>query len=203
MPPPPRHYDDAEVRSALQKSIRRGLEEDALYWAAYLVGISWEQSLWKRLLIIASEDIGIADSSVAVLVRSLYENWKEFSKMSLDDRNAARLFIMHAVIALVRAPKSRIVDHATGLACKRDGLDAREIPSYAIDKHTRQGQAMGRGYKFFFDEGGKLENCTLRDPYETRARTLALAQEQEEQRKENPQQDPQQAWLDSLAKDKE
>jgi len=58
-----------EAASALQKSIRRGKEEDALYWA------SW---------IIASQDVGPADTMVAVQVRCLNENLLEQRKAEKD-----------------------------------------------------------------------------------------------------------------------
>ena len=82
-----------DAKSALQKSIRRGLEEDALYWAAELAG--WNpESLWKRLRVIASEDIGLASPSAALTVRALYENWRDAQK---DGEGEGRLFITHRV----------------------------------------------------------------------------------------------------------
>jgi len=47
-----------EAVSALQKSIRRGLEEDALYWGKelYLTDKAVAGIAWSRLRVIASED---------------------------------------------------------------------------------------------------------------------------------------------------
>jgi replication-associated recombination protein RarA len=158
-----------EAKSALQKSIRRGLEDDALYWAAELAG--WNpESLWKRLRVIASEDVGLASPSAALTVRSLYENWKDVQKDGTDE---GRLFITHAVLILVRAKKSRIVDHAT-IAAFEGGLEERSVPDYALDRHTQQGRAKGRGYQHFFEVGAKLENCELTDTYEARAKSLRM-----------------------------
>jgi len=73
-----------------------------------------------------------------------------------------RLFLVHAVLVLVRSKKSRVVDHSliTMYAGERPEL---EIPDVALDKHTPKGKRMGRGFEHFFDEGGKLENCDLDD----------------------------------------
>lgn len=169
-----------EVVSALQKSIRRGLEEDALYWAAEL---HWKHDniLWKRLLIIASEDVGMASPSTAILVRNLYANYCLFTSsrtpeddaLPVKDKDAARLFLIHAVLALARAKKSRQVDHATILAF-HDGLPLRQIPDYAKDKHTGAGARQGRGFDHFFEVGAKLENEVGDDPYRERAKTLLV-----------------------------
>jgi len=53
-------YLTSEVTSALQKSIRRALEEEALFWATELDLAGFGANAWKRLRIIASEDIGLA-----------------------------------------------------------------------------------------------------------------------------------------------
>ena len=151
--PTPNGTEPYEAKSALQKSIRRGLEEDALYWAAELAGWNTE-SLWKRLRVIASEDIGLASPSAALTVRCLYENWKEAQK---DGIGEGRLFITHAVLILVRAKKSRIVDHAT-ICAYEGGLEERQMPDYALERNTQRGGAKGRENKHFFDFVAKLEN---------------------------------------------
>jgi len=77
-----RGYDFFEVASALQKEIRRGNEEAALYWALEL-GSKFDDFLWSRLSIIASEDIGPADNSIAVLIyASFLEGLKDINDFS-------------------------------------------------------------------------------------------------------------------------
>ena len=49
-------YLNSECTSAMQKRIRRGLEEDALFWATELDIAGYGAYVWKRLQIIASED---------------------------------------------------------------------------------------------------------------------------------------------------
>jgi replication-associated recombination protein RarA len=153
----PGGYRLGEVASALQKCIRRGQVDDALYWATELDLAGYPEYVWKRLRIIASEDIGPADHYAAVMTRALYESWLDLRKK--DDRKHApeRLFLVHAVIYLAQAPKSRMVDHAliTHYEGKRDG---REIPDCALDLHTQRGRTMRRGWAHFWKEGAQLSN---------------------------------------------
>ena len=50
-------YSLFEVSSSLQKSIRRGMEKDALNWGWELELSNYGKYLWKRLTIISIEDI--------------------------------------------------------------------------------------------------------------------------------------------------
>lgn len=159
-------YDFYEVMSAMQKSIRRGEEEATLFWASELYLSDYADHAWGRFHVIASEDIGLADNSVCVQIQTLHERWKD-RKKDLDGE--ARLYFIHAALILVRAPKSRLVDDAliTIFEGERPKLD---IPDYALDVHTTRGKAMGRSVEHFFDEGAKLVNETLPDPYRERAK---------------------------------
>ena len=51
-------HDYFEVNSALQKFFRRGMVDDALYWATELSLSGYGEACWKRLKIITVEDIG-------------------------------------------------------------------------------------------------------------------------------------------------
>ena len=64
----------------LQKAIRRGNEREALFWASELDLAGYGNYVWKRLRIIASEDVGLADTDAVIAVRVLYENWQEAKK---------------------------------------------------------------------------------------------------------------------------
>jgi len=164
-------YFNSDVTSAMQKCIRRGLEEEALFWATELDLAGYGAYVWKRLRIIASEDIGLADSNVAVQLRVLYENWIEQRKKKEDYSLAERLFLIHAVLLCVRAKKSRIVDTAL-ITMYESERPARDIPDFALDMHTIKGRRLGRGVDHFFEEGAALENAKaslLPDPYLQRA----------------------------------
>lgn len=165
-------YEAFEVVSALQKAIRRGDEEHALYWALELEASapSW---LWARLRVIAQEDVGLADPTAMMIVHvseDAYERARKAKKKGL------RLAVINAVLALVRAPKSRLADHAMlAMDARRRRGWRPEIPDYAKDKHTRAGRALGRTWKHFVDEAARLENrAGIRDPYETEATEYLL-----------------------------
>ena len=163
-----------EVASALQKCIRRGLADDALYWATELDLAGYTEYVWKRLRIIASEDIGPADPHAALQVRALYESWLELKKKN-DERHAPeRLFLVHAILYLAAAPKSRIVDHA--LICHYEGKrEKREIPDFALDRHTAKGRARRRGWAHFWETGAQVANpANLEDPYHAPAKEIRI-----------------------------
>ena len=184
----PGGYQNGEVASALQKEIRRGNEKEALFWATELELGGNGNYVWKRLLIIASEDVGIADSSVALTVRALYQNWQEMSKRVKQEQHAGfyRVFLAHAVCLLVRAPKSRMLDHALMVMYSGE-RPTPPVPDYALDRHTAAGKNLGRGLKHFFEVGAKLENVSpIPDPYEIEAKVRQTEYEQarERQRRE-------------------
>jgi hypothetical protein len=65
-----------------------------------------------------------------------------------------RLCLVHAVLLLARAPKSRLVDVAQIVAFRDD--QPRQIPEFALDRHTRRGRRMGKGWDEFWTEGTRL-----------------------------------------------
>lgn len=158
-----------EVVSALQKSIRRSLEEEAMYWAMQLFQAGHGEHAFKRLRIIASEDVGLAWTEGPAVIRALYENYRDATRGGRQ-KAGERLFLLHAVALLCRAPKSRIIDHAVIYFSRTPNLF--EIPDVAVDQHTLRGKRMGRGVAHFFEEGTRLiPEPELEDPYRDRART--------------------------------
>jgi replication-associated recombination protein RarA len=139
-------YDFYEVLSALQKEIRRGNEYEAVFWAVELESFS-NRTLWNRLRIIASEDIGIANSIAVLMVDVLMNNYFEALNWKGD---SYRLFLVNAVLFLARSYKSRIVDDLliTVYGDIKDG-NLLKVPDYVLDKHTARGKRMGRGVEHF------------------------------------------------------
>jgi replication-associated recombination protein RarA len=150
--------DFFEASSSLQKAIRRGLEEDALYWAAELDLSGYGEYVWKRLRIMTSEDVGLANPLLPATIAGLYATWKEIRAKKDEKRNPEKLFLAHAVILLVRSPKSRLVDWLAVAHWRGHDSFRRQPLDEAVDKHTRRGKAMGRGWDHFFAVGGHLEN---------------------------------------------
>lgn len=154
-----------EVISALQKDIRRGNEEAAMYWALELVP-KYEAYLWRRLIVILNEDIGIANIQLLAVVpvqRAMYTEFRE------DGRDgSARLVLANVILAMCRSPKSRAADHFQCVINqgRLQGKLKLEIPDYALDKHTSRGRGMGRGVQHWRDEGCQLSPTSdVADPY--------------------------------------
>ncbi|QDP63179.1 MAG: putative AAA ATPase [Prokaryotic dsDNA virus sp.] len=156
-----RKYDFFEVSSSFQKSIRRGMEEDAMYWAIELYNSNYDEYVWKRMLIIASEDIGLAEPNLISNLQSLYQVYT-FLKKKKDKHEPQRLQFTHAVLMCVRAKKSRYVDNCIFHYWNLTKSTKREIPSFAYDCHTRKGKSMGlvgqKGREHFCSSSAQLNN---------------------------------------------
>jgi replication-associated recombination protein RarA len=167
-------YKLGEVASALQKSIRRGDEDSALFWATELDLSGYTEYAWKRLRIITSEDVGLAEPMMAANIQALYQAWSDQRKKRDERHGPERLFFVHAIMLLARAKKSRMVDHAL-IAYYEAERPTRCIPDCALDKHTVTGKRLRRGHEHFWTEGAKINNAAkLEDPYYTTARATRV-----------------------------
>lgn len=144
-------YKYDESFSALQKMIRRGDEVEAMYWAIELEG-KYYQALWDRLEVISHEDIGITSINTILFIRTCKEQYLEFRGKESGSR---RLMLSNAILALCRAPKTRVADHFNISSYRRLPEERKEIPDVAKDIHTRSGEILGRGWDHFFEE------CTI------------------------------------------
>lgn len=165
-------YSLFEVSSALQKDIRRANERNALFWAYELERSNFGGYLWKRLLIIAMEDIGPADHDAIVRILALKTVYDELRKKKSKD---AKLAIVSAVIYLVRCNKSRLYDWAKCCMVNTHDVRALAIPDYALDMHTVRGKCNGKTIDDFFNDGCKVHPHTpvvLEERYMAEARAL-------------------------------
>lgn len=150
-------YDFYEVASAFQKSIRRGLLEDAMYWGIELYESSYEEYTWKRMIIMASEDVGLGEPSCIVQIMALKQS---FDYLTLrKDVGAKKLPFTQAIAVLCKSRKSRFIDHAITVYWQTNREEYKPIPDWAYDMHTRAGQAKGRGLKYFYQESCKIVNA--------------------------------------------
>ena len=173
-----------EVSSAMQKSIRRGLEEEALYWTTELDLAGFGNYAWRRLRIVCTEDVGLGEPHLAATIRALYEAWKEERAKQTGQE---RIFLVHAVCLLARAPKSYLVSNAF-IASYFADRPPREVPDWAKDMHTQAGRRMGRGAEHFIEEGSLLVNeLELNDPYQARSRTAMLETAARRRRRHRPE----------------
>jgi replication-associated recombination protein RarA len=69
--------DFFEISSSFQKSVRRGLTEDALHFAQSLFFSNKYNYVWKRLATCAFEDIGLGDFHLSQTIASLYKTYLE------------------------------------------------------------------------------------------------------------------------------
>jgi putative ATPase len=137
------HYD---FISAFIKAIRGSDPDAALYYlAAMLEGGEDARYIARRLIVHASEDIGMADSRallVAVAAAQAVEH------VGLPE---ARLNLAHATIYLARAPKSNSVITAIG-AASRDVSEhgALRPPKPLRDAHYRGAKKLGHGEGYVY-----------------------------------------------------
>ncbi len=141
------HYD---VISAFIKSIRGSDVDAGLYWLARMLAAGEDaRFVARRLVILASEDIGMADP-MALLVADAAARAVEF--VGLPE---AQLNLAQAVVHLASAPKSNRVIAALG-AAQADvaGLPAGQVPAHLRDAHYRGAVRLGhgQGYRYPHDD---------------------------------------------------
>ena len=141
------HYD---VTSALIKSIRGSDVDAALHYLARMVEAGEDpRFLARRLVILASEDIGLADPT------ALQTAVAAAQAVSLVGLPEARINLAQAVIALSLAPKSNAVITAIGAAAQdvRDGRIGA-VPPALRDAHYPGATRLGHGhdYRYVHDD---------------------------------------------------
>lgn len=147
-PKTPDGHTLSDVRSALQKSIRRGDERVACYCAWQMHG-NYNAYLWRTLLVISAEDCyGCITKDILALRDAEYE-------CRTKDGRVSPIFISKAITHLLRCAKSRDADY---IACNLldveldiddylsvDESDTiTEMPDYVYDCHTYKGKKMGK-----------------------------------------------------------
>lgn len=148
-------YTGDEMISMLQKSIRRGLEDNALAAAyeMYITSPQFEDKLWRRLLAISVEDVGFGDPMAPVLVQTYNQIRKEF----LYGDGDRPIFFVHAIRYLCRSQKERSSDHKKNLVIKKFAHgELPEVPEYAYDMHTVKGREMGRDEHHFLTDASRV-----------------------------------------------
>ncbi|GAB3020155.1 replication-associated recombination protein A [Mycobacterium bourgelatii] len=140
------HYD---VISAFIKSVRGSDVDAALhYLARMLVAGEDPRFIARRLMILASEDIGMADSTALPLAVAAAQT------VQLIGLPEAQLTLAHATVYLATAPKSNAVTTALGAAMSdikagKAGL----VPAHLRDGHYSGAAGLGnaQGYKYAHD----------------------------------------------------
>ena len=143
-------YDKGDDRynllSALQKSVRGSDPDAAIHYFARLVdGGADIQMLGRRLMVMASEDIGMAYPSAISIVTSCVQ------AALMVGYPEASINLAQAVILLASAPKS----NAAFMAYQKAKEDLRsrkidDVPDHLKDSHYKGAKEMGLGrdYKY-------------------------------------------------------
>ena len=143
------HYD---VISAFIKSIRGSDPDAALFWLARMLEAGEDaRYIARRMIVHASEDIGLADPRallVAVAAAQAVEH------VGLPE---AQLNLAEAAIYLARAPKSNSVIVSLGRA-QDDARSNDPVPRHLRDAHYPGAAKLGhgRGYKYPHDYAGHV-----------------------------------------------
>ena len=121
------HYD---ILSAFHKSVRGSDENAALHYAARLIESGDIISLCRRMLCIASEDVGLAYPMAVPIVKACVDSALQ---LGLPE---ARLPIAEAVILMATAPKSNSACAAIDAALSDlRSCDALDFPRHLQNKH--------------------------------------------------------------------
>ena len=143
------HYDTA---SAFIKSLRGSDPDAALYWLAKMLHAGEElRFITRRLVIFASEDVGLADPLALPLAISAQQA-VEF--VGLPE---ARITLAHATVYLATAPKSNSAYAALGAAESDIGSGRTlAVPPHLRDSHYKGAKALGhgQGYQYPHDHDG-------------------------------------------------
>ena len=132
------HFD---VISAFVKSMRGGDPDATLYWLARLIhGGEDPRYIARRIMIHASEDVGLADCSA---LQTAVAASMAVEKIGYPE---ARIVLAHAALHVCRAPKS---NSAYGGIAKALDYVAREpliqVPAHLRDTHYEGAAPLGRG----------------------------------------------------------
>ena len=152
------HYDQI---SALIKSVRGSDPDAALYWLiALLEAGESARFVARRLVILASEDVGMADSQALVVAESAA---RAVEFVGLPE---ARLTLAHAAIYLSLAPKSNSVTRALAAVTEAVRAGGGDVPTHLRDAPYAGAREMGFGDSYIYPHdqpGGWVEQRYLPD----------------------------------------
>lgn len=136
------HYD---LLSALQKSIRGSDENAAIHYAARLIAAGDIISLSRRLLVIASEDVGLAYPQAVPIVKACVDSAMQ---LGLPE---ARIPLAEAVILLATSPKSNSAYLAmdAALADIENG-EVGDFPRHLQNEHCDGIDAKVKGQHYLY-----------------------------------------------------
>ncbi len=154
------HYDTI---SAFIKSVRGSDPDAALYWLAKMLYAGEDpRFICRRLMILASEDIGLADPMGIVVANAAAQNYEMLGMPE------GAYPIAHATLYLATAPKSNTVGAYFSALAEIEKNGAKAVPTHLMDA-SRDAKALGhgQGYEYPHDfEGHWVKQQYLPDGLE-------------------------------------
>jgi len=161
------HYDKSgeehyNLISALHKSIRNSDENAALYWIARMMESGEDGNyIARRLIRMASEDIGLADP---LALRVALDAGEAFERLGYPE---GKLMLAQAAVYLARAKKSNAVYIALGKA--EDDVEktaADPVPLHLRNAPTglMKAAGYGKGYRYAHDDPDAVNEMTCLPP---------------------------------------
>lgn len=152
-------YPLDEVVSCLQKAIRRGLKEEAMYWALEMSDHGYAAYLWRRLAVICVEDCA-GDLTNAPYVASCH--YLSDLAMKGKKNEAETDAVACAIVKMCDSIKGRMPSDLSWVVhSKKKAGWKLEVPDYAKDKHTESGRRRGisgkEGFFHFAIHGRKCD----------------------------------------------
>jgi putative ATPase len=138
------HYDTI---SAFIKSMRGSDPDAALYWMAKMLHAGEDpRFIFRRMLILCSEDIGLADPNAIVVVNSLAE---AFERVGMPEGN---YFLSHACLYCATAPKSNTVGAIFKALGHMDEVGPGPVPLHLRDSTSNAAQARHEDRESYSDQ---------------------------------------------------
>ncbi len=138
------HYDTV---SAFIKSVRGSDPDAALYWLAKMLLAGEDPDfIMRRLLILAAEDVGLADPNAVVVTAACAQ---ALQQVGLPE---AEYHLALATLYLATAPKSNSVGAYFNAKAEIEARGPGEVPDHLKDSHRdRSALGHGRGYLYPHD----------------------------------------------------
>jgi len=126
--------------SAFIKSLRGSDPDASLYWMAKMLQAGEDpRFLFRRMLILCSEDIGLADPNAIVVVNALAES---FERVGLPEGN---YFLSHACLYCATAPKSNTAGAIFPALSHMEKIGPQPVPAHLRDKTANAAEARHDG----------------------------------------------------------
>lgn len=153
--------DKYNLLSALQKSVRGSDPDAAIHYLARLIdGGADEMMIGRRLMVMASEDIGMAYPNAISIVTSCVQ------AAQMIGFPEAQIPLAHATILMASCPKSNAANAALNAALADiHSKKIDDVPAHLMDSHYGGAAKLGRGltYKYPHAYGGYVTQQYLPD----------------------------------------